>query len=285
MHKCLILSLLSCLSLLTSFEARADDRANIESILQKTYEHQLMSLRTPHGGNKLEFDPAGKFVGSGNECPWSTCGMLQVEKISLNPERLEITGKRVIIALRSNNRDLKIAPLVTERKLRIRLAISDAPLTSAAVDEAVAKVFDPDRLQDRVVAYWKPKLNFGARNFDDQSKQFKQNTKDGIIGELEGGRPVYIFHAGAGTPPRAIHAPNPEYTDNATQKRLAGIVILKIVVNEKGFPEILEVTQGLGEGLDIEAIAAVATWTFKPATRNGLPVATLVTVQAEFRFH
>jgi outer membrane biosynthesis protein TonB len=56
-----------------------------------------------------------------------------------------------------------------------------------------------------------------------------------------------------------------------------------VVVNEKGFPEILEITKGLGEGLDIRALTAVAGWTFKPAMKNGEPVAVLIHVQMDFR--
>ena len=83
-------------------------------------------------------------------------------------------------------------------------------------------------------------------------------------------------------PPKAIYDPDPDYTEAAREKRLEGTTVLSVVVNEQGFPEILEITRGLGEGLDIQALAAVANWRFKPAVKDGKPVAVQVTVEVKF---
>jgi outer membrane biosynthesis protein TonB len=56
-----------------------------------------------------------------------------------------------------------------------------------------------------------------------------------------------------------------------------------VVVDEKGFPEVLEITKGLGEGLDLMALTAAAGWTFKPAMKGGEPVAVLINVEVTFR--
>jgi len=45
----------------------------------------------------------------------------------------------------------------------------------------------------------------------------------------------------------------------------------------------LEITKGLGEGLDLMALTAVAGWTFKPAMKGGEPVAVLINVEVTFR--
>ena len=44
-----------------------------------------------------------------------------------------------------------------------------------------------------------------------------------------------------------------------------------VVVDEKGFPEILQITKGLGEGLDLLALTAVSGWSFKPAKKMASP--------------
>ena len=77
--------------------------------------------------------------------------------------------------------------------------------------------------------------------------------------------------------------PDPEYTDGARQQRLEGKAIMMVVVNEKGFPEILQITKGLGEGLDLMALTAVSGWTFKPAMKSGKPVAVVINVEVNFR--
>jgi outer membrane biosynthesis protein TonB len=56
-----------------------------------------------------------------------------------------------------------------------------------------------------------------------------------------------------------------------------------MVVNEKGFPEILEVLQHLREGLDKRALAAVSQWRFKPALRESSPVAAMLIVDVKVR--
>lgn len=68
------------------------------------------------------------------------------------------------------------------------------------------------------------------------------------------------------------------YTDSARQKRLTGKATLLAVINEQGFPEILEVMKGLGEGLDMQALIAVSDWRFKPAVKDGQPVAVIINV-------
>ena len=85
-------------------------------------------------------------------------------------------------------------------------------------------------------------------------------------------------------PPKAVQTPDPEYTEKARKRKLEGTTNLLVVVNEKGYPGIVELMKDLGEGLDVGALAAVAEWTFKPAMRNGLRVAAMVIVEITFRF-
>jgi protein TonB len=66
-------------------------------------------------------------------------------------------------------------------------------------------------------------------------------------------------------------------------QRLEGTAVIPVVVNEKSFPEMLEIVRGLGEGLDIEALVTVAGWRFDPALKAGKPVAVLVNVEVTFR--
>jgi protein TonB len=114
-------------------------------------------------------------------------------------------------------------------------------------------------------------------------KVLRDSTPSAIVAELEGNRPVYLVNPGKVDPPQPIHTPDPEYTDSARRQRVEGKTIVLVVVDEKGFPEVLEITKGLGEGLDLLALTAVAGWTFKPAMKNGEPVAVLINVEVNFR--
>jgi TonB family protein len=61
-----------------------------------------------------------------------------------------------------------------------------------------------------------------------------------------------IWRVGQGgvTPPRAIKTPDPEYTKAARKAKIAGTVVLWLVVNKQGLPEQIRVQKSLDPGLD-----------------------------------
>ena len=280
--KYLISSILCCI-LISSTAVSADTRKNLEDDLRKIYEHNLLSLRSPYAANKLQFDERGTLAGSAAPCPWSICGMLQVEKVVLAQRYLEIRGKRVILALRSGNTDAKVIPLATDRGIQVRVDLPDSPLDTAQVNKTLSRVFEGVGLLERVGKYWKPKFDVGGPDAADQMKVLRDRTPSPVVAELEGNRPVYLVSPGKIDPPKPIHMPDPEYTETARRQRLEGKTIMLVVVDEKGFPEVLEITKGLGEGLDLMALTAAAGWTFKPAMKGGEPVAVLINVEVTFR--
>jgi TonB family protein len=85
------------------------------------------------------------------------------------------------------------------------------------------------------------------------------------------------------TQPELIWKSEPEYTEEARKVKLQGTVQLRIVVDERGRAESIEVTHGLGLGLDERAVAAVRQWKFKPGMRGTKPVPTVAIVQVSFR--
>lgn len=49
--------------------------------------------------------------------------------------------------------------------------------------------------------------------------------------------------------------------------------VLSLVVDEHGVPHKVAIVRGMGEEIDQHAVEAVQQYRFKPATRNGQPVA------------
>jgi TonB family protein len=94
------------------------------------------------------------------------------------------------------------------------------------------------------------------------------------------------FRVGGGvSAPKAIYAPDPEYSEEARQAKLQGTCILELVVGPNGKPRDIKVTQALGRGLDEKAIEAVKTWRFEPGKKYDKPVATIINVEVAFRLH
>ena len=88
----------------------------------------------------------------------------------------------------------------------------------------------------------------------------------------------------AGTrPPAVLSAPNPTYTEEARQNKVSGDVVIALTVDEHGLPQDVRVKRGLGSGLDEKAVEAVRQYKFKPATRDGVPVATHLFINVNFK--
>jgi TonB family protein len=95
-----------------------------------------------------------------------------------------------------------------------------------------------------------------------------------------------VFTVGRGvTPPKALYAPDPQYSKTAQKARYQGTVVLGAVVGADGSPRSIWVVRELGSGLDEKAIDAVRQWKFRPATKNGTPVAVHINVEVDFRLY
>jgi TonB family protein len=85
------------------------------------------------------------------------------------------------------------------------------------------------------------------------------------------------------SPPRPLYQPNPSYSDKARLIKYSGVVVLAIDVDAQGDVVYVRDVKPVGLGLDEKAIEAVRSWKFKPALRDGTPMATRITVEVSFR--
>jgi protein TonB len=74
----------------------------------------------------------------------------------------------------------------------------------------------------------------------------------------------------------------PEYTDAARKARAMGRVTLRGIVQTNGIMTDIQIVEGLGFGLDENAIAAVQQWRFRPGMRNSEPVSMYISVTLTF---
>jgi len=104
--------------------------------------------------------------------------------------------------------------------------------------------------------------------------------RGGGLGPGEGGGTGGgVFHPGTGA-----YCPQPTYSEEARKAKYMGVVVLQVVVTADGRATQIEVVKGPGLGLEEKAVDAVKQWRFKPALGpNGKPVATLVTIEVNFR--
>lgn len=77
------------------------------------------------------------------------------------------------------------------------------------------------------------------------------------------------------------HSPHPEPALGSLAHGTSGDVILDATIDEHGHIADLKLLQGLGPAIDQIVLSTVRDWTYTPAQRNGVPVAS----EQELHFH
>ena len=86
--------------------------------------------------------------------------------------------------------------------------------------------------------------------------------------------------------PIPIFSPDPEYSEDDHKAKLQGICVLWLIVGPDGKPRDIRVARTpLGHGLDEKAMEAVKKWRFKPAYKDGKPVAVQINVEVNFHLN
>jgi TonB family protein len=85
------------------------------------------------------------------------------------------------------------------------------------------------------------------------------------------------------TPVQIFSKPNPEYTEEGRRLKIDGEVRLEVLFSTSGQVHVVRVLQGLGHGLDEEAVKAAQQIRFKPASHQGQPVDSTAVVHIIFQ--
>ena len=84
------------------------------------------------------------------------------------------------------------------------------------------------------------------------------------------------------TMPVLIFKQEPDFSEKARKKKISGTVVISFQVETDGKTSHIVVERGLGYGLDENAVEAVSHYRFKPAMRNGEPVAVPLKIEVTF---
>jgi TonB family protein len=83
--------------------------------------------------------------------------------------------------------------------------------------------------------------------------------------------------------PTLLTKVEPEYPDSARAEKLQGTTVLAVTIGTDGIPGDIRVARSLQQDFDANAIVAVRQWRFRPAIREGAPVAVNAQVEINFR--
>jgi len=74
----------------------------------------------------------------------------------------------------------------------------------------------------------------------------------------------------------------PTFTQEARVAKIQGTLFLFIIVTSAGTVDNAVVLQGLGKGMDENALEAIKQWKFVPALKDGQPIPVMLTVEIQF---
>lgn len=84
-------------------------------------------------------------------------------------------------------------------------------------------------------------------------------------------------------PPKVLTRVDPNFSEEARKKKISGNVMVSLIVDEQGLPTDVTVVRGVGHGLDEQAIKAVRQYRFRPAMKDGKPVAQHIDIDVNFQ--
>src|SRR6266404_944106 len=87
------------------------------------------------------------------------------------------------------------------------------------------------------------------------------------------------------TIPTCLYCPIPGYSQEARDAKYQGTVVLSVIISPEGRASNVAVVKDPGLGLAEKAIEAVGEWKFKPASKDGNSVSTLVPIEVTFRLY
>ena len=273
--------------------------SEIERHLRADYVGRFFIIRCLCSGDDLVYDMGGH-LAKGTQTPesWTVSG-LEITRLDLHDENtLEIRGQRVGFLYdpatkkfqRQNRFKARSHGYGTElAKSRIVIQ-SVAPASEDDWRNALAAVFTSEEYVadlDGLPRFWRIYLRKqhppSVENQQPHADEGSTSDDDDYTVLHYKERPLKI---GAGVrAPKPVSTPEPAYSEAAQASKVVGTVVLWMVVDAAGMPRSIRVAKPLGFGLDEKAVAAVERWQFKPAERDGEPVAVQMNVEVAFRLY
>jgi len=85
-------------------------------------------------------------------------------------------------------------------------------------------------------------------------------------------------------PPVPVRTVAPDYPAELRASGTSGVVMLTCEVDDRGVVTEAKVNRTTNEGFNRAAMAAVEKWKFRPAQKDGKPIATRISVPVKFTY-
>ena len=111
----------------------------------------------------------------------------------------------------------------------------------------------------------------------------KRTQPDAADVSPDAAAPMKIGHGVSAPVP--LSTPEAKYSREARKKKIQGPCLVRIIVDAQGLPQNPKVVRSIGYGLDEAAVDAIKKNRFKPAMKDGHPVAVEMAIEVNFRLY
>lgn len=234
----------------------------------------------------MEFDSNGQPTQNYHSGPFTEAG-IDVNSVKLGDGLLRVEGQR--IGLEFSNVRFEATNGLPERVRltagrhhgAIRIEIQSPP--DGDFRKALDSIFAPSlaSLLPAMPSYWQ---EYAHRHFLEQDAKDPPGSQPSSTSRPNSTAEDKPFHVGGNvTAPVVLHQDEPRFSDAARSLKFSGMVTVYLWVLPDGSISHLSITKPAGLGLDEQAVAAVAEYRFKPATRDSKPVTVDLYVDVNFQ--
>lgn len=261
--------------------------------LRSKYQGKVVMLRNFYCGSDLIFNEQGVLQSGGAIGAWTLCRDIRIRDIEVKKGDLRIKGQRIYLFRGQDGKDFldvtaqepdaakksKVyKDLLSRQEVSIKAQLPPNA-DDAGIQLVLDKLFYPSE-QDFLQALpglWKCFFQTeGSPALCQEKMSGGLETPELGLVEKVGGRIKG---------PKPLYTPDPSYSDEARMAKSQGTAALIIVVDPAGQVRWVRVSRPLGMGLDEQAAAAISTWKFTPADRDGTPVAVQLHVEVDFHLY
>lgn len=284
----LLIFIAACLG---ATKAKASSTDALEQSLKGKYQNQVVMLRGFYCGDRLRFDADGNLLSGRRSGSWTVCRDVRIDGLKITKGKIVIAGHRVYLRYDSQHKefrditvDINLAEPNAEKRAKKfedlfnqQKVVIEMDLPSPADDAALQAAFDKllfsseDEFLSSPPELWQH--FFEAKDIRPQSNGLVASDKVERVGK------------NGVTAPRAEYTPDPDYSDEARKAKYQGVTVLDVVVDANGGIGKITLLRPLGMGLDERAAEKISTWRFKPAMKDGNPVAVEMNVEVSFNLY
>jgi TonB family protein len=281
--------LAACVLLLTPV-AQAQIIDDAAKQLENKHKGEVLRVRELVADSKVHYDAAGHLTGKWKAGRWTWHSSVELLGVEAKGNTLRIKATRLLL-----NFDQGTQRFLPVRAGTIEIDIDTSPDSNGNIDlnKEWNKAFltpTEDYPLD-MQPYWRPFISCIIRPNTDECRYYQATSQKAEVYDIKtapssGWTPNYpgVYTVGGNVKaPKMLSKSEPSYTDIAREARVAGTIILEIIIRKNGYAEVVRVIRPLGYGLEENAADWVSRIRFEPATLNNQPVD--VHLQIVVNFH